>query len=220
MACCGSFAPARRGTICRAAIRLTKRVIAASSCGSAPGAWKCSCNVSQRICDTAARSISPKPWSTPRSAGRKKGALLSALRAAGKGAKSWQSANRHGLPIAVHVASASPYEPHLIPATLDARFLADLPTRLIGDRGYDSDALDKTLMTTYGVEMIAAHRRGRRQLTQDGRSLRRARRRWKIERLFAWLHNSRRVVTRWDIAPTTFLACFNSRVPGSSSEHL
>ncbi len=26
---------------------------------------------------------------------------------------------------------ASPYEPHLVPATLDARFLADLPTRLI-----------------------------------------------------------------------------------------
>ena len=40
---------------------------------------------------------------------------------------------------------ASPYEPHLVPATLDARFLADLPTRLIGDRGYDSDALEERL---------------------------------------------------------------------------
>src|SRR5947209_9470149 len=69
---------------------------------------------------------------------------------------------------------ASPYEPHLVPATLDARFLADLPTRLIGDRGYDSDALDERLMTQYGIEMIAAHRRGRRS-TQDGRALRRAR---------------------------------------------
>jgi hypothetical protein len=65
--------------------------------------------------------------------------------------------DRHGLPVAVHVASASPYEPHLVPATLDARFFADLPTRLIGDRGYDSDRLDDTLMTTYGIEMIAAH---------------------------------------------------------------
>ena len=46
---------------------------------------------------------------------------------------------------AVHVASASPCEPHLVPATLDARFLADLPTRLIGDRGYDSDALEERL---------------------------------------------------------------------------
>jgi transposase len=105
--------------------------------------------------------------------------------------------DRSGLPVAVHVASASPYEPHLVPATLDARFLADLPLRLIGDRGYDSDGLDEQLMTQYGIEMIAAHRRGRAQ-TQDGRPLRRAKRRWKIERLFAWLHNCRRVVTRWE----------------------
>src|SRR4030088_1624334 len=53
--------------------------------------------------------------------------------------------DRAGLPIAVHVASASPYEPHLVPATLEARFLGDLPTRLIGDRGYDSDPPDDTL---------------------------------------------------------------------------
>ena len=53
------------------------------------------------------------------------------------------------------------------------------------------------LMTQYGIEMIAANRRGRAK-TQDGRPLRRAKRRWKIERLFAWLHNCRRVVTRWE----------------------
>jgi len=114
--------------------------------------------------------------------------------------------DRHGLPLAVHVASASPYEPHLVPATLDARFLADLPARLIGDRGYDSDPLDALLRERYGVEMIAAHRRGRsRPPTQDGRPLRRRRRRWKVERFFAWLHNSRRAVTRWEYHATNFL---------------
>ena len=55
--------------------------------------------------------------------------------------------DRGGLPVAVHVASASPYEPHLVPATLDARLLPDLPWCLIGDRGYDSDGLDNLLMT-------------------------------------------------------------------------
>jgi transposase len=105
--------------------------------------------------------------------------------------------DRTGLPIAVHVASASPHEPHLVPATLEARFVADVPWRLIGDRGYDSDPLDHQLLTTYGIEMIAANRRGRSR-TQDGRPLRRARRRWKVERFFAWLHNYRRVVTRWE----------------------
>ena len=112
--------------------------------------------------------------------------------------------DRHGLPVAVHVASASPYEGHLVAATLEARFLPDLPVRLIGDRGYDSDALDRQLLRQYGIEMIAAHRRGRRP-TQDGRPLRRAKRRWKIERLFAWLHNSRRIVTRWEFHVENFL---------------
>jgi hypothetical protein len=55
--------------------------------------------------------------------------------------------DRGGLPIAVRVASASPYQPHLVPAILDARFLPDLPWCLIGDRGYDSDGLDD-LMTS------------------------------------------------------------------------
>ena len=54
-------------------------------------------------------------------------------------------------------------------------------------------------MTQYGIEMIAANRRGRAK-TQDGRPLRRAKRRWKVERLFAWLHNCRRVVTHYEIA--------------------
>jgi transposase len=112
----------------------------------------------------------------------------------------------HGLPLAVHVASASPYEPHLVPATFDARFVPDLPARLIGDRGYDSDPLDTLLRERYGVEMIAAHRRGRRRpATQDGRPLRRRRRRWKVERFFAWLHNFRRLVTRWEYHVENFL---------------
>jgi transposase len=52
--------------------------------------------------------------------------------------------------------------------------------------------------------MIARNRRGRRP-TQDGRSVRRVKRRWKIERLFAWLHNSRRLVTRWERHVDNFL---------------
>src|SRR4030095_1840245 len=93
---------------------------------------------------------------------------------------------RHGLPVAVHLASASPYESHLVPATLDARFLPDLPERLIGDRGYDSDRLDAPRLTTCAIEMISPHRRARPR-TQAGRALRRPRRRWKVERFFAWL---------------------------------
>ena len=113
----------------------------------------------------------------------------------------------HGFPLAVHVASASPHETKLVEATLEERFFADLPERLIGDRAYDSDRLDERLMNRYGIEMIAPHRSMRtRALTQDGRALRRYRRRWKVERLFAWLHNYRRIVLRWERYPENFLA--------------
>lgn len=45
--------------------------------------------------------------------------------------------------------------------------------------------------------MIAPHRRNRtKPKTQDGRPLRRYKRRWKIERLNAWLQNFRRILVR------------------------
>jgi transposase len=57
-----------------------------------------------------------------------------------------------------------------------------------------------------GIEMIAPHRRGRsRPRTQDGRKLRRFKRRWKVERLFAWLGNFRRLVTRYERHAHNFL---------------
>jgi transposase len=80
--------------------------------------------------------------------------------------------------------------------TLAALFVRELPEKLIGDRAYDSDPLDAEL-GEQGIEMIAPHRRNRkRPATQDGRPLRRYKRRWKIERLFAWLQNFRRILVR------------------------
>ncbi len=53
--------------------------------------------------------------------------------------------------------------------------------------------------------MISPHRSNRKQITQDKRPLRRYRRRWKVERLFAWVHNCRRLVTRWEYHIENFL---------------
>jgi transposase len=54
--------------------------------------------------------------------------------------------------------------------------------------------------------LIAPHHDPRRKhITQDGRALRRYKRRWKVERLFAWLHNYRRIHTRYDRNPEHFL---------------
>jgi len=105
-------------------------------------------------------------------------------------------ADRSGLPVSVCIASASPHETALVQSVLDQRFLADKPKRLIGDKAYDSDPLD-ALLAVQGIALIAPHRRNRkREPTQDGRVLRRYRRRWKVERLFAWLQQFRRLVVR------------------------
>jgi transposase len=122
----------------------------------------------------------------------------------GKGTKLMAMADASGLPIAACVASATPHEVTLVRATLDERFVDALPERLLGDNAYDSDRLDEEL-ASQGIEMIAPHRRNRRNRTQDGRPLRRYCRRWKIERLFAWLYNFRRLVTRYERSFVNFL---------------
>jgi transposase len=95
----------------------------------------------------------------------------------------------------------------LVEQTLEARFLEVLPEKLIGDRAYDSDPLDEYLLEEYGVEMIAPHRSNRKKKrTQDGRKLRRYKKRWKIERLFAWIQNFRRCIVRYEFYQANFEA--------------
>jgi transposase len=114
-------------------------------------------------------------------------------------------ADRHGLPIAVWTASGQRHETQLVHRTLAARFVEEFPEKLIGDRAYDSDELDADL-SDYGVEMIAPHNPRRKTKTQDGRPLRRYRRRWHVERLFAWMLRFRRLVTRYECHARNFYA--------------
>jgi transposase len=114
-------------------------------------------------------------------------------------------ADFNGLPLAADTASASPHEVTLVRDTLSARFTRQRPRRLIGDKAYDSDPLAAALEAE-GLELIAPHKSTRvKAPTQDGRALRRYRRRWKIERLNAWLHNFRRIATRFDYHAEIYL---------------
>ena len=89
---------------------------------------------------------------------------------------------------------------------MDKRFIEEKPERLIGDRAYDSDPLDE-ILAEQGIRLIAPHKRNRKKpKTQDGRALRRYRRRWKVERLFAWLQNYRRILVRYDRFLENYLA--------------
>ena len=117
-----------------------------------------------------------------------------------------------GMPLAAYVAEASVHESQLV-ETLLARYKGQkMPRYLIGDKGYDSDILDEKLRKL-GIEMIAPHRRNRtKPKTQDGRKLRRAKRRCaklhfavKIERTNAWIKNHRRLGLRYEWYSQNFL---------------
>lgn len=116
----------------------------------------------------------------------------------GKGTKLMAVADGAGLPLAVYTESATPHEVKLVEQTVAERFTDERPEKMIGDKAFDSDPLDKAL-NNLDIELIAPHKRNRKKAkTQDGRKLRRYKRRWKIERLFAWLQNFRRILVRYE----------------------
>jgi transposase len=75
---------------------------------------------------------------------------------------------------------------------------------VIGDKAFDSAKLAARLRER-GIELVAPLRLGTKSRRQDGRKLRRYKKRWKVERLFAWLKQFRRISTRWDRKAENFL---------------
>ncbi len=122
----------------------------------------------------------------------------------GKGVKILAIVDRHGLPLSVSTHAANHHEVTLVQLSFDFYMIEAKPENLIGDRAYDSDALDKELKDD-GVELIAPHRSNRKLKTQDGRRLRRYTRRWIVERFFAWLQWKRRLLVRWEYYASNFL---------------
>lgn len=117
-----------------------------------------------------------------------------------------------GIPLALDVESANVAEIRLIEPLIDLAATEGVPPRLIYDRAADSDPLRERLAER-GIELICPHRKNRvRKPTQDRRKLRRYRKRWKIERTIAWLHNFKRLVSRNEVYAHLFhgfakLAC-------------
>jgi transposase len=135
----------------------------------------------------------------------------------GKGTKWMVVVDGEGLPLACHLDSASRAEVKLLEPTLDNIDVIEAegadappqPERLILDKGYDSDPLRERLAAR-GIEMICPHRKNRtKPKTQDGRKLRRYKRRWKVERTFAWLGNFRRLVVRYERSLKMYRAFFH-----------
>jgi len=136
----------------------------------------------------------------------------------GKGTKWMVVVDGQGVPLGKQLYSASPNEVRLAEETLASIHVArrhrggrprQKPRRVIADRAYDSDPLRKRLAAR-GIELVAPHRWNRsKPRTQDGRALRRYKRRWKVERTLAWLGNFRRLVVRYDRSDTIYEAFFH-----------
>ena len=114
--------------------------------------------------------------------------------------------------------AASPAEVTLLEKTLDTVAVGrpgkpgrprKRPKRLIADRGYDSNRL-RARLARRGIEPIIPARANHKRAThQDGRKLRRYRRRWIVERTFAWLGHVRRLVVRYERLITVYAGFFH-----------
>jgi transposase len=123
----------------------------------------------------------------------------------GKGVKIMVLVDARGLPVAIDTAPADVHESRCVQALFDFMLTATPPPRMIGDKAFDNDALDAQL-AEQGVELIAPHRGNRKpeNVTQDRRPLRRAARRWTVERTISWIQNYRRLCIRWEKSSCLF----------------
>jgi transposase len=113
-----------------------------------------------------------------------------------------------GLPVGKQLVSASPHESKLLEATLQDSFAPAKVQRVIYDKAADSNVL-RARMAELGIDLIAPELRSRKTQVQDKRKLRRYRRRWKMERTFAWLGNYRRLVVRYENKLHVYSAFFH-----------
>lgn len=135
----------------------------------------------------------------------------------GKGTKWMVVVDGQGVPLGIHLDAASPAEVKLLEPTLAKIAVPragrgrprQKPQRLIADKAYDSDPL-RFRLKRRGIQLIVPHKINRKKPpTQDGRPLRRYRKRWKVERTFSWFGNYRRLVVRWERSLTVYLAFFH-----------
>jgi transposase len=121
-----------------------------------------------------------------------------------------------GTPLGAYLEAATPAEVTLLEQTTVAVGRPGKPgrprkrpQRLIADRGYDSNPL-RARLARRGIEPIIPARSNHKQAThQDGRKLRRYRRRWIVERTFAWLGHFRRLVVRYERLITVYAGFFH-----------
>jgi len=123
-----------------------------------------------------------------------------------------------GTPLGAHLESASPHEVTRLQRTLATLAVPrahtpgrprQRPDRLIADRAYDANPLRKRLARRGIAPIIPALPTHPNATPQDGRTLRRYRHRWIVERTFSWLGTFRRLVVRDERLRLTYAGFFH-----------
>jgi transposase len=114
----------------------------------------------------------------------------------------------NGLPLGLHIASATPHESTLAETTLATVRVPQKrgrprtrPKELVADKAYDSQQFRRKLRRRGIKPTIPTFARRKRQQPKPGRPIRAGvnyRQRWKVERCFGWMDNCRRLVVRYD----------------------
>jgi transposase len=153
----------------------------------------------------------------------KKGGDRVGLTKKGKGTKWMLVIEGNGLPIGFHLDSARLAEVRLAECTLDTISVArrrgrprQRPEKQVADRGYDSSAF-RAALRRRGIRMcIPPKRRPAKWKAKRGRPVvarkEDYRRRFTVERSFAWLGNFRRLLIRWERTCAVYHAFFNVAV--------
>lgn len=136
----------------------------------------------------------------------------------GKGTKLMVLVGGSGIPLAGLVASAQESEYNLALPTVDG---VSVPTRpqhdkkrpkeLTADRGYDAKWLRKALRKRGITPYIPKRKKpgSSEEPTYNTTIKPKYRKRWVVERTFAWLGWNRRLTVRWDRYQTMYQAFFN-----------
>ena len=106
-----------------------------------------------------------------------------------------------GIPVGAMLAPANAAENKLVTKLLASAPDAELPAWLLADKGFDDNGLAGRL-AKFGVTLLAPHRRNRKKPPRhDGRTAKRLRTRYVVERAFAWLQGFRRLAIRYERWP-------------------
>ena len=115
----------------------------------------------------------------------------------------------NGLPVSAFTTSAQIAEVNTIETLVEIQVAGKRPERLLYDKTADADWL-RDALERRGIEQVTPHRKSRKKASrQDGRSLRRYAKRWKIERTISWLGYQRKILVRHEYYAHLFEGLFH-----------